>query len=299
MMDRLLREGNPPPGQLPSPKPQYKDVQTNNWEELKGEGGASYVKDKDALTKLEQARVLLAAISGKDFATQATLAAVVAKLADLESGLATIKANQLSGDQKVTLSGINAELEALMQGLATEGKLEQVRALLQNVSDKDFAKDETLEQVRALLNTLSTKDFATSSNQDALKTVVDDLKSELLLVKSELDNIKQNQTSGDQKVQLSGTKVVESAPVTGIKTVTSTVAEVFAGSSRKANRSKLVIRNLHQAVAIRIGSSDITDTIGQSLEPGASVEIDFSPSTTVSIYAVSTAGNVSVEVLEV
>lgn len=105
--------------------------------------------------------------------------------------------------------------------------------------------------------------------------------------------------SGDLRVQLSGTKVVESAPVTGIKTVTSTVAEVFAGSSRKANRSKLVIRNLHQAVAIRIGGSGITDTIGQSLEPAASVEIDFSPSTTVPIYAVSTAGNVSVEVLEV
>ncbi|MDI9420854.1 MAG: hypothetical protein QM451_01285, partial [Bacillota bacterium] len=94
-------------------------------------------------------------------------------------------------------------------------------------------------------------------------------------------------------------KVVESAPVTGIKTVTSTVAEVFAGSSRKANRSKLIIRNLHQTIPIRIGGSNITDTIGQSLEPGASVEIDFSPSTAVLIYAVSTAGNVSVEVLEV
>ena len=104
-MDRLLREGNPPTGQLASPKPQYKDVQTNNWEELKGEGGASYVKDKDVFAKLEQARALLAAISGKDFATQTTLAAVLAKLADLESELATIKANQLSGDQKVQLSG--------------------------------------------------------------------------------------------------------------------------------------------------------------------------------------------------
>lgn len=81
-MDRLLREGNPPAGQLASPKPQYKDVQTNNWEELKGEDGASYVKDK----------------------------AVLAKLADLESELATIKANQLSGDQKVRLSGTIMEL---------------------------------------------------------------------------------------------------------------------------------------------------------------------------------------------
>ena len=136
-------------------------------------------------------------------------------------------------------------------------------------------------------------------NTADIKTKLEMVQSELALVKAELQEIKANQLSGDQKVQLSGTKVVESAPVTGIKTVTSTVAEVFAGSSRKANRSKLIIRNLHPAVAIRIGGSGITDTIGQSLEPGASVEIDFSPSTVVPIYAVSTAGNVSVEVLEV
>jgi chromosome segregation ATPase len=63
--------------------------------------------------KLEQARALLAAISGKDFATQTTLAAVLAKLADLESELATIKANQLSGDQKVQLSGTIVEIGLL------------------------------------------------------------------------------------------------------------------------------------------------------------------------------------------
>ena len=57
------------------------------------------------LTELEQVIVLLDAISGKDFATQTTLAAVLAKLADLESELATIKANQLSGDQKVQQVG--------------------------------------------------------------------------------------------------------------------------------------------------------------------------------------------------
>ena len=171
-------------------------------------------------------------------------------------------------------------------------------ATLEALKGKDFATQTTLAQVKQVLDTL-TGAVSTSSKQDALKIAVEDLKSELILVKSELANIKANQLSGDQKVQLSGTKVVESAPVTGIKTVTSTVAEVFAGSSRKANRSKLVIRNLHRAVAIRIGGSGITDTIGQSLEPGASVEIDFSPSTAVPIYAASTAGNVSVEVLEV
>lgn len=128
---------------------------------------------------------------------------------------------------------------------------------------------------------------------------VSQLESKLAAIESKLLALDSKFADGSAKVALSGTKVVESAPVTGIKTVTSTVAEVFAGSSRKANRSKLVIRNLHQAVAIRIGGSGITDTIGQSLEPAASVEIDFSPSTTVPIYAVSTAGNVSVEVLEV
>jgi len=91
------------------------------------------------------------------------------------------------------------ELEALMQGLATEGKLEQVRQLLSGV-----ATENKLEQARTLLEAISTKDFATSSKQDALNIAVEDLKSELILVKSELANIKANQLSGDQKVQLSG-----------------------------------------------------------------------------------------------
>ncbi len=102
-----------------------------------------------------------------------------------------------------TLAVRATELEALMQGLATEGKLEQVRQLLSGV-----ATENKLEQARALLEAISTKDFATSSKQDALKTAVEDLKSELNLVKSELANIKANQLSGDQKVQLSGNDVV-------------------------------------------------------------------------------------------
>jgi hypothetical protein len=129
-MDRLLREGNPPTGQLASPKPQYKKPGVDEYEPVEGQHGAPFAILKDASgavvspatedkleqvrqllsgvateAKLEQARTLLDAISTKDFATQTTLAAVLAKLADLESELATIKANQLSGDQKVQLSG--------------------------------------------------------------------------------------------------------------------------------------------------------------------------------------------------
>jgi hypothetical protein len=55
--------------------------------------------------KLEQARALLQTISGKDFATQTTLAQVKSELELVKAKLQAIKANQLSGDQKVQLSG--------------------------------------------------------------------------------------------------------------------------------------------------------------------------------------------------
>ena len=77
--------------------------------------------------------------------------------------------------------------------LATETKLEQVRTLLAGVATED-----KLEQARALLQTISGKDFAT-------QTTLAQVKSELELVKAELQEIKANQLSGDQKVQLSGT----------------------------------------------------------------------------------------------
>ena len=60
--------------------------------------------------KLEQARALLQTISGKDFATQTTLAQVKSELELVKAELQAIKANQLSGDQKVQLSGTIMEL---------------------------------------------------------------------------------------------------------------------------------------------------------------------------------------------
>ncbi len=129
-MDRLLREGNPPAGQLASPKPQYKKPGVDEYAPVEGQHGAPFATLKDAsgniispatedkleqvrqlLTgvateaKLEQARVLLNTISNKDFATQATLEVVQSELALIKSELEAIKANQISGDQKVTLSG--------------------------------------------------------------------------------------------------------------------------------------------------------------------------------------------------
>jgi len=82
--------------------------------------------------------------------------------------------------------------------LATEAKLEAVRALLALLEGKDFATDTKAEAIRLLLASLDGKDFASETTLAALGT-------ELELLKAELETIKANQLSGDQKVQLSST----------------------------------------------------------------------------------------------
>lgn len=151
-------------------------------------------------------------LAGKDFATQTTLAAVLAKLAELETELATIKANQLSGNQKVQLNG---NLEAL-----------------------------TSANTAAIYN-------ATMRN-----------------------------------------------PVTGLKTVTATAAEVFAGASRLNNRRRMLIRNEDQVLRCRVGSASVTQQNGFPLEPGATIEMEFEPSVYVQIYAVSEGAPLQLAVIE-
>jgi len=101
------------------------------------------------------------------------------------------------------------------------------------------------------------------------------------------------------EVQLSGSKTrVSSPPVTGVKTVTGVAAELFAGASRKAGRSRLVLRNMHSSLRLRIGPPTVTDSTGFGVEPQAVVEIDIDPASDVPWYAISEAGAIQVEVLE-
>ena len=58
-------------------------------------------------------RVIPNTIITKYFATLTTLALVLAKLEQLETEIQAVKANQVSGDQKVTLSGTIVELGLL------------------------------------------------------------------------------------------------------------------------------------------------------------------------------------------
>ena len=101
MMDRLLRESNPPTGQLASPKPQYKKPGEDTYEPVEGQYGAPFTILKNASgqvispatdTQLEQVRALLQALTGKDYAKDATLALIIAALDSIQTEVAATKA---------------------------------------------------------------------------------------------------------------------------------------------------------------------------------------------------------------
>lgn len=89
-----------------------------------------------------------------------------------------------------------------------------------------------------------------------------------------------------------------SAPITGVKTITATAAEIFAGTSVKANRRRLIIRNEDPILRFRVGSATITQQTGFPVEPGATYIEDFDPTIAVPIYAISEGANLNVAVTE-
>ncbi len=93
--------------------------------------------------------------------------------------------------------------------------------------------------------------------------------------------------------------VCATAPAVGVKTVTATAAEIFAGAAVKAARRKLILKNEDPALRFRIGPATVTQQNGFPVEPGASAEVIFDPAVTVPIYAVSEGANLSVAVMEI
>ena len=270
--------------------------------------------------KLEAARALLASLDGK-VATEAKLEAVrtlvalaqtntsdifqavklrdwgkEATLANAKNVLDAISAAVAARATEATLESANQALASLDGKVATDAKLEAARLLLASLNGKDFATQTTLAAVLAKL-----ADPATATKQDAAKGVLDAISAAVAARATEatLAAVKTALTDGSQKVQLSGSKVrIASAPATGVKTVTGTAAEVFAGTSRKPGRSRLEIANRHPALAIRVGPAGVTDTTGRSVGPLATLALDMDPMSDVPIYAVSEAGALTVEVFE-
>lgn len=88
------------------------------------------------------------------------------------------------------------------------------------------------------------------------------------------------------------------APVVGRKTVTSVAAEIYAGGTVKANRTRMEITNMGD-IDIYIGPSGVTSETGLPIPPNERREIKFSSDTAVAIYAISPGKGVVCRVLEV
>ena len=124
-----------------------------------------------------------------------------------QDGIAPQYYNELTDEYEV-LHGTAGANHVVIYGpdgqpasLATETKLEAVRALLALLEGKDFATDTKAEAIRLLLASLDGKDFASETTLAAMET-------ELGLAKTELAAIKGMLTDGTAKgeVTLSGKK---------------------------------------------------------------------------------------------
>ena len=88
------------------------------------------------------------------------------------------------------------------------------------------------------------------------------------------------------------------SPITGVKTVTATAAEIFAGTSSLTGRKKMLLKNEDSILRFRVGSSTVTQQNGFPVEPGGVLELDFDPEVAVPVYAISEGAAIQVAVIE-
>ena len=91
--------------------------------------------------------------------------------------------------------------------------------------------------------------------------------------------------------------IITVAPVTGAKVVTTTAAEMFAGTTPLTNRYSMSVKNTGTTSAYWGGSSAVTVDNGYELLPGNAVAFKFKPDIAVPIYFISSAST-NVRVVE-
>jgi len=227
---------------------------------------------------------LLTLIAGEDFATEDTLADILAKIiaapateAKQDTGntaLANILA-KLSGDP-ATQTTLAAILAKIIAAPATEAKQDTANTSLANL---DIALTALRDAIRGTSSKTMT-DIVT-----ALGTVV------LAAGTSIIGKVGIDQTTPGttNAVYQSGSVfTLKSAPVVGTKTVSTTAAEIFAGSSRLSGRYAMTVYN-ESSNAVYWGPSGITTSTGFPILPGDSVTFQFSPSVATAIYMIASA----------
>ena len=259
---------------------------------LKGLLQQSLGLGKDAT--LQDIQAALGVLNTKDFAKQETLAQVLAKLAD-----------PATAAKQDAAKGVLDTISSAVAQRATEQTLAQIKAALTDGSLKaQLSGNNVVYATDGAIDSLGARADVAQTDTTQAATAIALLKGLIALgktvgTKQTLGEIKTALTDGTQKVALTGNRArIGAPPATGVKTVTATAAEVFAGASRKSGRSRLEIANRHSALTIRVGPAGVTDTTGRSVGPLATLTLDLDPTADVPIYAVSEAGAVPVEVFE-
>ena len=235
-------------------------------------------------------------------ATETTLAQVLTKLSG-DPATATkqdsVKAvlDAISQKDFATETTLAQVLTKLSGDPATATKQDSVKAVLDAISQKDFATETTLAQVLTKLS----GDPATATKQDSVKAVLDAISTAVAARATEqtLEQIKTAMTDGTQKVALTGNFDTLRTPAVGRRTVTATAAELFAGASRLAGRRRLVIRNEDPVLRCLIGPATVSQQTGFPIEPGAVLEFPCDPEVAVPVYAISEGASLTVAVMEI
>ena len=285
-----------------SPIPQYFNPTTDVYEPLLGRNGANRVElygpdgtpigttagklniraseIESILTTIQGYVDGLEAALGEVQATPTTYT-VLARLKDLSDRLGEVSSTP-------TANTMLARLKTL------EGYLDGVEAALGTQTDAEATGNGSLIAIVKRLRTLVGQGIVTLGS--AIGT------TGLLMAGSDGTNARAIKTTSDGTLLTQLTGSIESrtsAPVVGVKTVTATAAEIFAGASAKSNRRKLILKNEDPVLRFRIGPSTVTQQNGFPVEPGAVVEIQFDPSTYVPIYAISEGASLQVAVMEI
>ncbi len=279
-----------------TPVPQHFNPVADDYEPQFGRNNAGRVElygpDGDPISstngklavRATEIETLLDEIRSKDFATQTTLLAILNKII---TAPATEAGQQAAWDMA---ESIYNHLTA--QDFATEGTLAQILAKIIAAPATEAKQDALIAKDFATQATLAA--ILTQLGTTGIKKIIDPLPAGTNVIgKVSIDAVS-NKISLDSSIES-----VTASPVVGSKTVTATAAEVFAGSSVKTSRRKLIIRNEDQALRVRVGPSNVTQQNGYPVEPGGTLEIQFDPATDVAIYGISEGAALNVAVMEV
>ena len=260
------------------------------------------VRAEELETKIEAVRVLLNTLAGEDFATQTTLAQILEKLDGVIDGTTEGKLAVRAAELETAISNLQTALGS-QSTAAKQDALAGLIGALDAVAVSDPAASGTvISLLKGLLSQLQAGSPVSVTESSlpagaATDAEIQTLQEKVDALNTKIDGITDGTTPA--KTELTGSIATTiSSPVTGIKTVTATAAEVFAGATRKANRRKLIIRNESTALRFRVGKSDVTQQNGFPVEPGATIIFEFDPKTAVPIYAISEGAALKVGVCE-